>query len=162
MAKVHVDISPDHSTRLDLIRSRVPFPVSRNSVSAWLLERAIDAEATSPTVTAMSEDDKRRVAKALAEPSPTAADIKRRADALRDPERPTLVIGDEIVISGAAAAETVVDRYRRLLAASGMTQAALERHLGLSSRGKLQHALRRGEVPPEVEAWMLEREGGGR
>lgn len=161
MAKVHVDISPDHSTRLDLIRSRVPFPVSRNSVSAWLLERAIDAEATSPTVTAMSEDDKRRVAKALAEPSPTAADIKRRVDALRDPERPTLVIGDEIVIPGAAAPETPPERLDRLRSAVGLGQRDLCDTLGISY-GKLQRALRKGEVPPEVEAWMQAREGGGR
>lgn len=161
MAKVHVDISPDHSTRLDLIRSRVPFPVSRNSVSAWLLERAIDAEATSPTVTAMSEDDKRRVARALAEPSPTAADIKRRVDALRDPERPTLVIGDEIIIPGSAASETPPQRLERLRAAAGLSQHALCVELGIS-RGALQRATRKGEVPPEVEAWMQQREGGGR
>jgi hypothetical protein len=138
---IHVRPNAERVALLDAIRAKERTGPSRNAMATILLEDAIDREAERLNLYASAEP-------------------KVRAG--HPPHRNVPLHRAEPAIAGAAPDATVHDRFRRLLVVSGISEAALVRQLGLSSRGKLQHALRRGEVPPEVETWMRAQEGGGK
>lgn len=178
---VHIRLDSTYYDTLQRMRERERFPPSINAIATALLKSGIDAaDGSAGALRALSaparqeEPGPRRNA---VYPAPTAVSLcvcghpetrhvggpvgGQCIQQERGSECPCVafVAGGG---GGPVATETPRDRFKRLLATSGSTEAALVRELGLTSRGKLQHALRRGEVPPEVEAWMLRQEGGGR